>query len=119
MQGQSLPDQKSPRQQHRALLGTGVKALAIAVIAQAVSDLRPRFECTPQACADAARFLMDRLWQNDTVWGTLALDGNEWLTQPRVDQLVAAKIAPQVAIMLSPRLRQRIRRVNGHPTPHE
>lgn len=116
MQGQGLPAQKGSRRTHRSITGTGIKALAVAVVAQAVADLWPRDECSTRSCVDAAHFLMDRLWQNDTVWGTLALDGNEWLTEKRVDQLVASKIAPQAVILLPPRLKQRLRHVNGnHP----
>ena len=107
MSRQGVPEPKGPRI-HRSLLGVGQKALAVAVITQAVLDLRQRGEVSPQSAADAARFLMERLWQNDTLWSTLALGDETWLTSTKVDRVVAQKIAPKAVALLPPHLRSRL-----------
>ena len=108
MQRQGLPKSKGHRRIHRTCVGVGQKALAVAVITQAVMDLRQHGEVSPQSAADAARFLMERLWQDGTLWSMLALSDNEWLTSMKVDRVVAGKIAPTAVALLPPHLRARL-----------
>lgn len=107
MPTESIPKPKSARI-HRSAVGVGQRALAVAVITQAVIDLRQSGEVTPQAAVDAARFLMERLWQNDTPWSILALEESTWLTASKVDRVVAEKLSPAAATMLPPHLRRRL-----------
>ena len=108
MQRQGLPKSQGHRRIHRTAVGVGQKALAVAVITQAVMDLRQTGEVSPQSAADAARFLMERIWQDDTLWSMLALRDSEWLTSIKVDRVVAGKIAPTAVTLLPPHLRARI-----------
>ena len=107
MSRQSVPEQKS-RRIHRTAGGVGQKALAVAVITQAVLDLRQSGEVSPQSAADAACFLMERLWRDDALWSTLALGDDQWLTATKVDQVVAQRIAPKAAALLPSALRARL-----------
>lgn len=108
MQGQSVSRQKRQRT-NRATLGIeGEKALAIAVIQQAVADLSIPAESTPRHAADAAAFLMDRLWQEESPWGKIALEGIEWLTLRKVDRVVSARLAEAAKPHLAAELRQRL-----------
>ena len=107
MSRQSVPEQKS-RRIHRTAGGVGQKALAVAVITQAVLDLRQSGEVSPQSAVDAARFLMERLWRDDALWSTLALGDDQWLTATKVDRVVAQRIAPKAAALLPSALRARL-----------
>lgn len=48
--------------------------MAAAVLRQAMFDLRRRDRATLEDAADAADFLLRRLWQEDNFWGELVAD---------------------------------------------
>ena len=84
----------------------GERSLMAAVVRQAVRDLQPAPDTSELCAAQAARFLMESVWQP----GCWCTGATRLFSQQEVDRVVATRLPTAAQHRLSDRLQRRLAR---------